>query len=52
LKKNIKDNYLNNKPEESLVKVCHIAKNLEGVVAEYRESYGLAHNFHYEISIN
>ena len=27
-------------------------KNLEGVAVEYRESYGLADNFHYEITIN
>lgn len=50
--KNIKDNYLNNHLEDPLVKVCRIAKNLEGVAVEYRESYGLADNFHYEITIN
>ncbi|OLV62865.1 GntR family transcriptional regulator, partial [Acinetobacter baumannii] len=38
--------------EDPLVKVCRIAKNLEGVAVEYRESYGLADNFHYEITIN
>ncbi|XZW15242.1 GntR family transcriptional regulator [Acinetobacter baumannii] len=50
--KNIKDSYLNNHLEDPLVKVCRIAKNLEGVAVEYRESYGLADNFHYEITIN
>ena len=45
------DPYLGNNKQESLVKVCRIAKNLEGDPIEYRESYGLAGKFSYEINI-
>lgn len=45
------DPYLDNTKQENLVKVCRIAKNLEGVPIEYRESYGLAEKFSYEINI-
>lgn len=45
------DPYLDNTKQESLVKVCRIAKNLEGDPIEYRESYGLAEKFSYEINI-
>lgn len=47
-----KDEYLPSQSQESLVKVCRIAKNIEGQVIEYRESYGIAENFNYEISIH
>jgi len=47
----ITDHYLDNTVSEPLAKVCRIAKNLEGSVIEYRKSYGLAENFHYEVSI-
>ncbi len=46
------DPYLGNTKQENLVKVCRIAKNLEGDPIEYRESYGLAEKFSYEININ
>lgn len=45
------DPYLRNTKKENLVKVCRIAKNLEGEPIEYRESYGLAEKFSYEINI-
>ncbi|MEN2750273.1 GntR family transcriptional regulator [Psychrobacter sp. FBL11] len=45
------DPYLENTKQENLVKVCRIAKNLEGAPIEYRESYGLAEKFSYEINI-
>lgn len=45
------DPYLGNSKHENLVKVCRIAKNLEGNPIEYRESYGLAEKFSYEINI-
>ena len=45
------DPYLGNTKQENLVKVCRIAKNLEGSPIEYRESYGLAEKFSYEINI-
>ncbi|AGP49440.1 GntR family transcriptional regulator [Psychrobacter sp. G] len=45
------DDYLGNTKQENLVKVCRIAKNLEGDPIEYRESYGLAEKFSYEINI-
>lgn len=51
-KKDHQDDYLNNQLDESLVKICRVAKNLKGEPIEYRESYGLADNFSYEISIN
>lgn len=51
-KKNHVDVYLNNHLDESLVKICRVAKNLKGQPIEYRESYGLADNFSYEIGIN
>lgn len=46
------DPYLDNTQQENLVKVCRIAKNLEGDPIEYRESYGLAEKFSYEINIS
>lgn len=46
-----KDSYLGNSEQENLVKVCRIAKNLKGDPIEYRESYGLAEDFSYEIHI-
>lgn len=46
------DTYLGNSEQENLVKVCRVAKNLKGDPIEYRESYGLAENFSYEIIIN
>lgn len=45
------DPYLENTKQENLVKVCRIAKNLEGDPIEYRESFGLAEKFSYEINI-
>ena len=45
------DPYLANTKQENLVKVCRVAKNLEGDPIEYRESYGLAEKFSYEINI-
>ena len=45
------DPYLDNAKSEHLVKVCRIAKNLAGEPIEYRESYGLAEKFSYEINI-
>ena len=45
------DPYLGNTKQENLVKVCRIAKDLEGNPIEYRESYGLAEKFSYEINI-
>lgn len=50
--KDYSDCYLKNSEHEPLVKVCRIAKNLNGEPIEYRESYGLAEHFSYEISIN
>ncbi|MGP5436461.1 GntR family transcriptional regulator [Psychrobacter alimentarius] len=46
------DSYLGNEAQENLVKVCRVAKNLKGDPIEYRESYGLAKDFSYEININ
>lgn len=46
------DPHLENNKQENLVKVCRIAKNLKGDPIEYRESYGLAEHFSYEININ
>lgn len=45
------DPYLINTKQENLVKVCRVAKNLEGNPIEYRESFGLAEKFSYEINI-
>ena len=45
------DPYLDNTKQENLVKVCRVAKNLEGDPIEYRESFGLAEKFSYEINI-
>ena len=45
------DTYLDNTKQENLVKVCRVAKNLEGEPIEYRESYGLAEKFSYEAHI-
>lgn len=50
--KNHADDYLGNDEKEPLVKVCRTAKNLNGEPIEYRESYGLAEHFSYEIHIN
>ncbi|WP_201587059.1 GntR family transcriptional regulator [Psychrobacter jeotgali] len=50
--KNHIDIYLNSDGKKDLVKVCRIAKNLKGEPIEYRESYGLADNFSYEVNIN
>ena len=50
--KNHADDYLRNDAKEPLVKVCRTAKNLNGEPIEYRESYGLAEHFSYEIHIN
>lgn len=50
--KNYSDSYLKNDENDSLVKVCRIAKNLNGEPIEYRESYGLAEHFSYEVHIN
>ena len=49
---NHRDKYLDNAASENLFKVCRIAKNLKGEPIEYRESYGLAESFSYEISIH
>lgn len=46
------DPHLDNHEQENLVKVCRVAKNLKGDPIEYRESYGLAEHFSYEININ
>lgn len=46
------DAYLGNTPDQNLVKVCRLAKNLKGEPMEYREFYGLADRFSYEVSIN
>lgn len=51
-KKNHIDAYLSNGIDESLVKICRVAKNLKGESIEYRESFGLADSFSYEITIN
>lgn len=45
-----KDDYLGS--HTNLVKICRLAKNIEGDAIEYRESYGLAKNFNYEVTIN
>ena len=45
------DPYLDHTQQENLVKVCRVAKNLEGDPIEYRESYGLAEKFSYEVNI-
>ncbi len=45
------DPYLDNTKQENLVKVCRVAKNIEGDPIEYRESYGLAEKFSYEVNI-
>ncbi|MEN6671064.1 GntR family transcriptional regulator [Psychrobacter sp. B38] len=45
------DHNLDNEKQENLVKVCRIANNLKGDPIEYRESYGLAEDFSYEINI-
>lgn len=46
------DAYLPTQSPVPLVKVCRWAKNMQGQVIEYRESYGLAENFHYQIEIH
>lgn len=50
--KSHQDDYLQNNTNDSLVKICRIAKNLKGTPIEYRESVGLAEDFYYEIVIN
>ncbi|GAA0309649.1 GntR family transcriptional regulator [Psychrobacter aestuarii] len=50
--KNHVDEYLNNAATDNLVKVCRVARNLKGEPIEYRESYGLADSFSYEIDIS
>ncbi|RKG29867.1 GntR family transcriptional regulator [Acinetobacter tianfuensis] len=45
------DKYLCDQPVP-LVKVCRWAKNMEGKIIEYRESYGLAENFNYKVEIH
>lgn len=50
--KNHVDTYLDAREQDNFVKVCRIAKNLKGDPIEYRESYGLAENFSYEINIH
>lgn len=50
--RDMQDKYLQNNLSDPLVKVCRIAKNIEGTAIEYRESYGFAENFNYEISIH
>lgn len=50
--KDYSDVYLDNPEQQSVVKVCRIAKNLKGEAIEYRESYGLAENFSYEVHIH
>lgn len=47
-----RDDYLPTEKQEPMVKVSRWAKNIEGQVIEYRESYGLAEHFNYEISIH
>ncbi len=46
------DDHLDNNKEDSLVKICRIAKNLNNEPIEYRESLGMAAHFNYEITIN
>ncbi len=46
------DAYFSMAKQQPMVRVCRWAKNIEGDVIEYRESYGLAENFNYEISIH
>lgn len=46
------DKYLGELKDTPLVKICRIARNIEGDAIEYRESYGLARNFNYEVNIN
>lgn len=46
------DPYLGKTADTNLVKICRLARNIEGNPIEYRESYGLAKNFHYEVNIN
>ena len=50
--KNVEDPYLKNKATDALVQVCRIAKNIEGFPIEYRESFGFAEDFNYEITIH
>lgn len=45
------DPYLTEGKSDILVKVCRIAKGLDGGIVEYRESYGLAKDFYYETTI-
>lgn len=45
------DPYLNNAIHEPLLKVCRIAKNIEHMPIEYRESWGRAIDFNYEVHI-
>lgn len=45
------DPYLDNKKNEPLLKIYRIAKNIDSMPVEYRESWGRAINFHYEVNI-
>ncbi len=49
--KGYKDKYLDNPVDETLLKICRIANNLEHAPVEYRESFGRTTNFHYEVNI-
>lgn len=48
----VQDQYLKNNLTDPLVRVCRIAKNIEGNAIEYRESFGFAEDFNYEISLH
>lgn len=45
------DPYLTNNQPEAVVKICRMAKGLDGSIIEYRETYGLAKDFYYETII-
>ncbi|AZS50954.1 GntR family transcriptional regulator [Entomomonas moraniae] len=49
--KGYRDMYLDNPADETLLKICRIANNLEHIPVEYRESFGCTTNFHYEVNI-
>lgn len=49
--KGYRDKYLENPADETLLKICRIANNLEHIPVEYRESFGCTTNFHYEVNI-
>lgn len=50
--KGYRDKNLGNDINDNLVKVCRVANNLQGEPIEYRESFGRADNFVYDIQIN